>query len=421
MAVAETPYASSPGRSASHESRSSNEGLSSKPTLIPPQVVGVQEVPGEGECYVFEDGSIMKTVVGGERVNPQWGITKAGKPRKRLAQACVTCREKKIKCEQGDPRDPKCGQCARLNRVCKKPQEVQSSPEVDECAPKSGTFSNHSHPNGIEAANEPNSRKRAFADISRDHPWPQAIAPVPSSSNSVPADRPLTYANHYQVSESGSAPPKRRSRDSWRSLQPSPDLTHAEAIDTSRFNADLDPYQVNPELTMSLIEAWFRHRGDGPHLIVPSDCFRNWIRTCEQKTEDDKMLLYALMALGSLFCRNPWHRATSAALANIAELAEAQRLGVFSLQLAQTRGALVLYHYAKGNRDRQHDYVAKAVMAVKALQYHDEAGVRKGLERRHSYEYGMSAIQLAECRRRTFWTIYLFDVSRASLCETGSS
>lgn len=385
----------------------------SKPTRIPPQVVSVQDIPGEGECYLFEDGSFMKTVVGGERVNPQWGITKAGKPRKRLAQACVTCREKKIKCEQGDPRDPKCGQCARLNRVCKKPQDVQSSPELDDGGTKTGSISSNPRQSSIDAASEPNSRKRNHSDISRDITWPHTIAPAPSSNTSTSADRHIAYEKNYEVSsEPGPSPPKRRSRDQWRSWQPSPALVHSEAaIDTSRFSADVDPYRVNPELTISLIDAWLRYRANGPHRLVPPDCFRDWIRTCNQKTDHDRVVLYAFMALGSLFVRDPRQRATSTALANIAELAEAQRPGEFSLQLSQTRGAMVLYHYAKGNRDRQHDYVAKAVMAVKALQFHTEAGVCRNLDGRTTNEYGMSAIQLAECRRRTFWTVYLFDVS----------
>jgi hypothetical protein len=78
--------------------------------------VGQQQVAGEGLCYVFDDGSYCRVVIDGEPVNPSWGITKAGKPRKRLAQACLTCREKKIKCEPGYP---KCHQCAKSQRACR--------------------------------------------------------------------------------------------------------------------------------------------------------------------------------------------------------------------------------------------------------------------------------------------------------------
>lgn len=78
--------------------------------------IAQREMPGEGLCYIYEDGTYCRAIIDGEPVNPSWGITKAGKPRKRLAQACLTCREKKIKCEPGYP---KCHQCAKAQRVCR--------------------------------------------------------------------------------------------------------------------------------------------------------------------------------------------------------------------------------------------------------------------------------------------------------------
>lgn len=101
------------------------EGLPTKDGLGPkiwtgthflPRFVCAAEVPGEGMCYFYDDGSHCKTVIDGEPVNAHWGVTKAGKPRKRLAIACVTCREKKIKC---DPDYPRCVQCEKFGRVCK--------------------------------------------------------------------------------------------------------------------------------------------------------------------------------------------------------------------------------------------------------------------------------------------------------------
>jgi hypothetical protein len=81
-----------------------------------PRFVRAAEVPGEGLCFFYDDGSHCKTVIDGEAVNAHWGVTKAGKPRKRLAIACITCREKKIKC---DPDYPRCVQCEKFGRVCK--------------------------------------------------------------------------------------------------------------------------------------------------------------------------------------------------------------------------------------------------------------------------------------------------------------
>ena len=118
------PVRALPGRNYFHEddtmdvgkpARRRTEGSSRAP-IRSKHCVGQQEVPGEGLCYVFDDGSWCRVVIDGEPVNPSWGVTKAGKPRKRLAQACLTCREKKIKCEPGYP---KCHQCAKSQRVCR--------------------------------------------------------------------------------------------------------------------------------------------------------------------------------------------------------------------------------------------------------------------------------------------------------------
>ncbi|KAL8656413.1 MAG: hypothetical protein Q9210_000272 [Variospora velana] len=102
--------------SSSH-ARADQSSANITPSVKPlPRVVGEQDVPGEGPCWVYEDGSICRKVIDGELVNAQWGVTKAGRPRKRLAIACTTCREKKIKC---DPGEGKCQQCEKCGRECR--------------------------------------------------------------------------------------------------------------------------------------------------------------------------------------------------------------------------------------------------------------------------------------------------------------
>lgn len=88
----------------------------SKASSIPPHVVDERYIEGEGLCYVYADGSHCPKSIQGIPVNANWGVTKAGKPRKRLAQACLTCREKKIKCQ---PKLPKCDQCQKSGRECR--------------------------------------------------------------------------------------------------------------------------------------------------------------------------------------------------------------------------------------------------------------------------------------------------------------
>lgn len=106
---AETPPSSDPVST-------NGDSLPQPPHPLLPHVIDEQIIEGEGICYLYSDGSYCPKTIDGEPVNANWGVTKAGKPRKRLAQACITCREKKIKCR---PNLPKCDQCQKSGRVCR--------------------------------------------------------------------------------------------------------------------------------------------------------------------------------------------------------------------------------------------------------------------------------------------------------------
>ncbi|KZZ98016.1 Zn(2)-C6 fungal-type DNA-binding domain protein [Ascosphaera apis ARSEF 7405] len=91
-----------------------DDELKTKPRVI--RLVGEKHVDGQGLCYVYSDGTHCPKYIKGEPVNAKWGITKAGRPRKRLAQACMACRHRKIKCTPGSP---KCEQCKRSGKTCR--------------------------------------------------------------------------------------------------------------------------------------------------------------------------------------------------------------------------------------------------------------------------------------------------------------
>jgi hypothetical protein len=78
--------------------------------------LGIESCPKEGTFHLYEDGYRIPTQVDGEEVNPQWGLTKANKARKRPAAAYLDCREKKAKCELGVNG---CLQCIKGKRTCR--------------------------------------------------------------------------------------------------------------------------------------------------------------------------------------------------------------------------------------------------------------------------------------------------------------
>lgn len=118
-----SPYASI-GHDESHYQNSAmpmerpgNHAYPSNGPAITSKYIGIRDIPGEGQFHVYEGGQRIPTAVDGESVNPAWGLTKANKPRKRLAMACLDCREKKIKCEPGAV---SCLQCEKAKRTCRK-------------------------------------------------------------------------------------------------------------------------------------------------------------------------------------------------------------------------------------------------------------------------------------------------------------
>ncbi|ERT02097.1 uncharacterized protein SPSK_04997 [Sporothrix schenckii 1099-18] len=149
-----------------------------------PQFMHASEVPGEGLCYFYDDGTHCKAVIDGEAVNPYWGVTKAGKPRKRLAIACITCREKKIKC---DPEYPRCVQCEKFGRVCRFKN-----------APRGG---NNNSPG--TASTEPDNHRK-FGSVTAIRPPPESPS---SSALNANNKRMRSDYDHYKASGRGRSPP----------------------------------------------------------------------------------------------------------------------------------------------------------------------------------------------------------------------
>jgi hypothetical protein len=116
-----SPYAATPDdhqlRSSTSHGGASDSATTPNGTETQRKYLGTKDYPGEGTFHVYEGGYRIPTTVDGEQVNPAWGLTKANKPRKRLALACLDCREKKIKCEPGAT---SCLQCEKAKRTCRR-------------------------------------------------------------------------------------------------------------------------------------------------------------------------------------------------------------------------------------------------------------------------------------------------------------
>ena len=122
------------------------------------------------------------------------------------------------------------------------------------------------------------------------------------------------------------------------------------------------------------------------------------------------MVIYAMLAMGSIFTPPEESRVNSRLFCNIARYAVEKNFGNFTLQLVQSRLILALVHFALGESTKAWDYCGSALRAACALRYNTEAGVND-LAEDQIPEYGLSQQSLAECQRRTFWSAYIMDVS----------
>lgn len=390
------------------------------------KIVGIQDVPGEGEHYVYEDGHMMKAVIGGERVNPAWGITKAGKPRKRLAKACMTCREKKIKCEQGDPGDSRCGQCARTNRVCRIPQDLRSSPEPPESSRSSAPGS------AGPTAPPPLSEERLMlsqglhdhsAVRKRTHDMFHLNGGGVELNPTTPTDEWLSgqtpngsrgengrgFFSDLTVSSGPPAPSiRRRAKQSTKGRQFSSPRAPPR-IDPSVFTPQVDPYLADPEATIYFLELLFYFRNKGPYNAIPREPILTWVRATRDKSIDDLMMIYACMAFGARFAIDNDIKDCGKTFHDIAYQLERQRTSRYSLQLIHTRTALIFYFFSLGDFESAFEYTANAVRALTMLRYQDENTIASVPEDKTTHEYGMTAQQLRECRRRTFWVVWMVD------------
>ncbi|TVY82699.1 putative transcriptional regulatory protein [Lachnellula suecica] len=370
-------------------------------TQFLPRFVRQAEVPGEGICYFYDDGTHCKTVIDGEVVNAHWGVTKAGKPRKRLAIACITCREKKIKC---DPDYPRCVQCEKFGRICKfknAPRGGQGSPDT----PPADLEDIGSRP-GSSSRTDPESFKIAKRENSESVSSRQVLRHATPDSETHHTKRQRTGYNDFTPVASEASP-----RLSVREAE-SPAIAWTEPLTTTTNDHNLfrewqvNPFTVRPETVSEIVDVLFKSGPETAASMFPQRAFKSWFLSANVKSLDDLMLIYSVLALGSIFSTKSEHKALGGQYASISQYACQNRR--FSIQLVQSRLLLSLYYFAINNPNDAWDFCGASMRAASGLRLNVE--IEKSEDAfLQTFPYGLNRDGYAECRRRTFWSCYLVD------------
>ncbi|CAK4034841.1 transcription factor C6 like [Lecanosticta acicola] len=353
--------------------------------------LGVRDVAGEGPCHMYEGGFRIPTHVDGEAVNPAWGLTKANKPRKRLAMACLDCREKKIKCEPGLA---SCLQCEKAKRPCRKAPTHQSTSEPNTTPVWQGHPDSPSR-QGYHETTPPSARETESADVSSkrrtlEEPSPSGLPTKRHRSASPVGAQSGVGAMHVNGTHQVS-PIMPRS--------PGKVLAWEE-----------DPFALEPEMTMHLLDLFFAYVNNATYGIFPRHHFMRWVTSYAEKCQNERTVLYALMAVGSIFADDRYS-GVGKHCAQVANEALLSKIGRFSMSLAQTRLLLGLYHFAKGANNVACDYVSSGINVAVYLRLHTERGCfeeETAVEKSRN-EFAFTKEQLVECKRRTMWTCFLMD------------
>ncbi|KAL4864176.1 hypothetical protein BDV12DRAFT_16118 [Aspergillus spectabilis] len=398
-------------------------GIVPKPH-VRPHVVDERYIEGEGICYIYADGSHCPKLIDGMPVNANWGITKAGKPRKRLAQACLTCREKKIKCH---PNLPKCDQCQKSGRECR----FESAPRGHRAASRASQFARKYDMRDNSATGDSNNAGTSSSlysiprasESSTSLPGTNSQSPFSDDSMLTPSavdsnhesitDLDQQYAARLQRGTGGHENVLRHSMDSIVSASTDyaeilTELKDLDAHDPLANDWRTDPLAVDPELTLHLTETYFTFVNDRLHYMFPRKRFLLWLKSCRTKSLDDNMLIYCIMVLGSVFSNRPDKKAVMKRYSRTARYALEHSQHSLSLQLAQSRIIMSLWYYAIGALVKSWDAAGAAVRIVCGLRYNVEKG-GVIVDQSQPCEYGLHPQALIECRRRTFWIAFLMD------------
>ena len=202
-------------------------------------------------------------------------------------------------------------------------------------------------------------------------------------------------------------------------LTPSEDMSDMES--PPEFSEQDDPCLIDHDLALQYIDLYFLNVNAASCRLFPPDTFKHWMRTAKNKSSTELMVVYAMLAVASVFSTRQHSKSEGKVFAGIAETAVERRHGRPNLQLVQSRVLLALYHSALGDQTKAWGYCASAASTTTCLQLDlDEAVTDRG-DDGALFCFGLNRHGLAECHRRTYWSVFLMDVSTSRFSVSTSS
>lgn len=372
------------------------------------KLLGEQSIPGEGRVYVYDDGTKIPTHVDGEPVNGQWGMTKAGKPRKRMPQACIACRQKKIKC---DPGENKCAQCEKSGKDCKYTEGQR------------GHKSSASSPSRNAGPDTPSSERQNFSPRF-------ATTSIAGRKRSASVD--LVKAQHKRLASADDILTPRRTniQQNWTASLTDDDRsrlipgrlsycfdgkTRNENTCDDRWASDTepdgmvldDPFRVDPDRAAYYLNRFFLRVNHATYMIFPKNTMEAWARSSRIKSRGEVTTLYGLLACGCLFSDRPDAKRDSEVYIR------AVMCGIDSAPKRQgmllVLGKVVMGHYYFTLGDFTQVLENNDTCRAVSMLPRDLEARLKRPDSDGRFEFGMNSHALGELHRRLQWIGFVVD------------
>ena len=168
-----------------------------------------------------------------------------------------------------------------------------------------------------------------------------------------------------------------------------------------------DPYVSDPQSVLSTISSYFVHTDATSLRFLPEKAFKAWVQSssAHRKSPEDQMLVYSILALGILLSGGP--KAIAHEYSQVARYAT-EHSALNSIQLVQARLVMCLYYLAIARPSEANDMCSAAISTAICLQLNLELD-RSQDAALSTFPYGLTRVGYAECRRRTFWSLFILE------------
>jgi hypothetical protein len=326
--------------------------------------------------------------------------TRDGNPRKRLARACDRCRVQKIRCRL---EGRKCVQCEKQKFACQFSTRKHRPPIVEHARDRS---SQEALSNDSPAPSAPSHRRWNVEETHLAGLAPRSLSDLEARSPYVETDG-VSHSRAKQFSDGG--PKSAASTPLSMSSILQPVATKTMIADLS---IDMGPYWIDINLITHYIGQYFRHFECPPYRLLPPHTFLRWAENETEKNAADLLVLYAILAAGALLSRRTEHDLHHQVFSKIIQTQLDREQDSCNLQTVLARLILASVNLYLGDPEQTHRLDVAALGEIRRLRYNNEKTTTEDI-------CGfLSNVQIAECRRRTFWLACIRINLRASQPDT---